>query len=133
MASFSSSLRRLLNPSTASSLPLRLRSFTSTARIMSIEESMRNKIQSAFKPTHLKIRNDSSKHAHHAAMAAQGGGNGETHFYIEVVSDDFSGKTQIARHRSINSLLSDEFASGLHALSLRTKTPAEVEKESAAR
>jgi len=51
---------------------------------MSIEDSMRNKIQSAFKPTHLKIRNDSSKHAHHAAMAAQGGGNGETRKYFET-------------------------------------------------
>ena len=33
--------------------------------------------------------------------------------------------------RAINSLLKDEFDRGLHALSLRAKTPAEVEKEAA--
>lgn len=43
-----------------------------------IEASMRAKLQEALKPATLNIRNDSAKHAHHAAMAAQGGGNGET-------------------------------------------------------
>lgn len=41
-------------------------------------------------------------------------------------------KPSIARHRAINSLLSPEFEQGLHALSLRAKTPAEVEKEGGA-
>lgn len=71
----------------------------------------------------------SSKHAHHAAMVAQGGGSGETHFFVEIVSKAFEGKTQIARHRAINALMKDEFDQGLHALSLRTKTPAEYERE----
>lgn len=31
------------------------------------------------------------------------------------------------RHRMIYAALSDEFAAGLHALSLKTKTPAEVQ------
>ena len=71
----------------------------------------------------------SSKHAHHAAMVAQGGGSGETHFFVEIVAKAFEGKTQIARHRAINALMKDEFDQGLHALSLRTKTPAEYERE----
>ncbi|CAO1616893.1 unnamed protein product [Sympodiomycopsis kandeliae] len=96
---------------------------------MTIESSMRSKLTEKFQPQTLNIRNDSSKHAHHAAMVAQGGGNGETHFFIDIVSEAFAGQTQIARHRAINGLLADEFASGLHALSLRTKTPAEIEKE----
>jgi stress-induced morphogen len=58
-------------------------------------------------------------------MAAQGGGNGETHFYVHVVSDKFAGMPQIKRHRAVNALLAAEFERGLHALSLRTKTWAE--------
>ena len=87
---------------------------------------MRTKLVAEFGPEcRVDIRNDSSKHAHHAAMAAQGGGNGETHFYVHVVSDKFQGMTQIKRHRAVNALLQAEFERGLHALSLRTKTWAE--------
>lgn len=47
-----------------------------------------------------------------------------------MVSPAFKGKTPIARHRMVNSLLKDEFDNhGLHALSLRLKTPEEWEKE----
>ncbi len=61
-------------------------------------------------------------------MAAQGGGNGETHFFVHVISDKFQGMTQIKRHRAVNALLQGEFERGLHALSLRTKTWAEEGK-----
>jgi BolA protein len=43
-----------------------------------------------------------------------------------VVSAEFEGKTAVARHRLIYAALSDELAAGLHALSLVTKTPAEM-------
>lgn len=49
-------------------------------------------------------------------------------FAVAIVSSAFEGKTQIARHRLVNSLLKDEFDAGLHALSLRLKTPKEWEK-----
>merc|ERR1711974_580241 len=77
-------------------------------QVMSVEESIRRKLTSAFGPVHLYIRNDSSKHAHHAAMVAQGGGSGETHFFVEMVSAAFQGKPHIARHRAVNSLLAPE-------------------------
>jgi BolA protein len=48
-----------------------------------------------------------------------------------VVSGAFAGKSQIARHRLVNSLLKDEFDAGLHALSLRLKTPEEWAREAA--
>lgn len=51
-------------------------------------------------------------------------------FAVAIVSSAFAGKTQIARHRLVNSLLKDEFDNmGLHALSLRLKTPEEWEGE----
>lgn len=51
-------------------------------------------------------------------------------FAVSLVSNAFTGKTQIARHRLVNGLLKDEFDNhGLHALSLRLKTPEEWERE----
>lgn len=56
------------------------------------------------------------------------GGGSETHFAVAVVSDAFDGQRQLQRHRTINSALSEELASGLHALEIRAQTPAEVAK-----
>lgn len=62
-------------------------------------------------------------------MVAQGGGSGETHFFIDAVSPSFGGQAQLARHRRINALMKQQFDEGLHALSLRLKTPEEDGKE----
>jgi len=91
-----------------------------------MEASIRLKLTSLLKPTVLTITNDSWRHKHHTAMKESGGGNGETHFSVEVVSDEFNGKKTIQRHRMINNTLAEEFQSGLHALSLNTKTTEEV-------
>ncbi|SJX61568.1 uncharacterized protein SRS1_12571 [Sporisorium reilianum f. sp. reilianum] len=117
------------SPSSSSSMSGQTRGYATSAaaaKPTSMESSMRTKLEAEFGPeVEITIRNDSSKHAHHAAMAAQGGGNGETHFYVHVISDKFAGMTQIKRHRAVNALLQREFDRGLHALSLRTKTWAE--------
>jgi stress-induced morphogen len=53
-----------------------------------------------------------------------------TDFAVHMVAPAFSGKTPIARHRLVNALLKDEFDNmGLHALSLRLKSPEEWQKE----
>ncbi|KAN0064881.1 BolA domain UV induced protein Uvi31 [Thecaphora frezii] len=114
-----------------SSTPSGVRAFSTSRSAPAptgVEASMRSKIERAFGPAEINIRNDSNKHAHHAAMAAQGGGNGETHFFVEIISDAFEGMAQIKRHRAVNALMADEFERGLHALSLRTKTRKEVER-----
>lgn len=112
-----------------SSMSGQTRGYATSSKPTSMESAMRTKLEAEFGPqVQVHIRNDSSKHAHHAAMAAQGGGNGETHFYVHVVSDKFQGMTQIKRHRAVNALLQSEFDRGLHALSLRTKTWAEEAK-----
>ncbi|KAI0745735.1 bola-like protein [Earliella scabrosa] len=92
-----------------------------------VEDSIRNKLTELLRPSQLEITNDSWQHRHHAPMRAAGGGSGETHFTVHVVSDQFQGKSTMQRHRMIYAALSDEFAEGLHALSLKTKTPAEVQ------
>ena len=52
----------------------------------------------------------------------------ETHFTVLAVSEKFQKLTRIARHRMVNALVTDEFNTGLHALSLHLYTPEEWEK-----
>ncbi|EJU04551.1 bola-domain-containing protein [Dacryopinax primogenitus] len=93
-----------------------------------VEEAIRTKLTTLLSPTSLNIQNDSWKHRHHAPMKAIGGGDGETHFNVQVVSTEFEGKSTMARHRMIYAALAEEMEAGLHALSLSTKTPKEMEK-----
>ncbi|OQD83187.1 hypothetical protein PENANT_c018G04325 [Penicillium antarcticum] len=103
------------------------------ASMTPLEDAMRDKasfsIAHAFTPSTLIIRNDSHKHAHHAAM--EGSTSKETHFHVTIVSDSFEKKMQPARHRMVYALFKEEMAreGGLHALQLKTKTPAEEQRE----
>ncbi|KAJ5121024.1 uncharacterized protein N7515_008985 [Penicillium bovifimosum] len=111
-------------------IPRRL--FSASARMASttpLEDVMRDKIAHAFTPSKLQIRNDSHLHAHHAAMA--GSVSRETHFHVTIVSDAFESKMQAARHRMVYALFKEEMAreGGLHALQLKTQTPAEEQHE----
>ncbi|ORY43590.1 bola-like protein-domain-containing protein [Leucosporidium creatinivorum] len=92
-----------------------------------LETTIHEKITAAFNPVHLSISNDSAAHRHHAPMRAQGGGNGETHFTVQLVSERFEGLRAIARHRLVNDTLKQEFADGLHALVIKAKSPKEWE------
>jgi len=96
-----------------------------------VETSMRSKLAALLSPVDLAIQNDSWKHRHHSAMQNVED-NTETHFSVSVVSEAFKGKTTMQRHRMIYAALSEEFTSkGLHALSLKTKTPEEIEAAAA--
>jgi BolA protein len=74
------------------------------------------------RPTELKIVDESHLHAGHAGSRE----GGETHFRIDVVSEAFTGKSRVARHRMVNELLADAFGrDGLHALAIRARAPGE--------
>ncbi|GAA5836965.1 hypothetical protein JCM11251_004460 [Rhodosporidiobolus azoricus] len=92
-----------------------------------VEMAIRDKLTAALSPSSLIISNDSHLHRHHAPMRAVGGGNGESHFTVQVVSDKFEGLRMIQRHRLVNETLKGEFEAGLHALSIKAKSPKEVE------
>ncbi|BBP43220.1 BolA family protein [Thiosulfativibrio zosterae] len=48
----------------------------------------------------------------------------DCNFAVEVVCACFEGKSPIQRHRMVNDIFKDDFASGaLHALSIKTRTP----------
>ena len=53
---------------------------------------------------------------------------GETHFKVIVVSNAFEGMKPLERHRAVNELLADELQSGVHALSIQTKTEKQYSK-----
>ena len=74
-----------------------------------------------FAPTILQVTDDSHRHAGHSGARAEG----ETHYSLTVVSDRFTGVGRIARHRLVNEALAEEFAVGLHALSLTLRAPGE--------
>ena len=47
------------------------------------------------------------------------------HFFATIVSDEFDGKTRIARHQRVYAALGDRMREQIHALSMKTLTPAE--------
>lgn len=77
----------------------------------------------ALVPLHMEIENES--HMHSVPPGS------ETHFKVLVVSAAFEGKSRIDRQRMINDLLKEELKSGLHALTQKTLTPTEWEKQKA--
>ncbi|KAK7349472.1 hypothetical protein VNO77_06863 [Canavalia gladiata] len=84
---------------------------------------IREKLEKELNPVELQVEDVSYQHAGHAGAR---GGDGETHYNLKVVSEEFEGKSLVKRHRLIYSLLQEELQSGLHALSIVAKTPSEV-------
>ncbi len=93
-----------------------------------IADRITKKLREALAPIVLEVIDESRKHAGHAhAMSRVGAaeGAGETHFRIKVVSESFTGKSRIERHRTIAGLLSAELAERVHALAIEAKAPGE--------
>ena len=51
------------------------------------------------------------------------------HLEAVVISDQFEGLSMIAQHRLVMNCLKEKFATSLHALSLKTYTPDQWERE----
>lgn len=54
------------------------------------------------------------------------------HFFATIVSAGFEGKSRVARHQSVYKALGDRMRELIHALSMKTLTPAEWTLSSAA-
>ena len=76
-------------------------------------------LQAELRPTRLEIRDDSAAHAGHV------GGGGMGHFRVRIVSEAFSGKSLVERHRMVHDALAKLLETDVHALSLVTKAPDE--------
>jgi BolA protein len=86
-----------------------------------VADAIRSKLEQAFEPELLEVIDDSSRHAGHAG-AREGG---ESHFNVVIVSAAFQGLSRVERQRRINAALKDQFAAGLHALSIKAAAPGE--------
>jgi len=73
------------------------------------------KLSDALKPNHLEVINES--YMHNVPKGA------EKHFKVIVVSEQFTGKPLIKRHRLVNDILKEELSTSVHALSIIAKTP----------
>lgn len=86
-----------------------------------VEDRIRSKLEAAFTPLRLEILDDSAKHSGHAG-AREGG---ESHFSVFIVSQRFEGLNRVARQRLVNAALAEDLAGPVHALALKTLSPAE--------
>jgi acid stress-induced BolA-like protein IbaG/YrbA len=55
-------------------------------------------------------------------------GDDGVHFEALVVHEAFQGKLPLARHRMVYSCLGDKMGGEIHALALKTLTPAEAQR-----
>ena len=85
---------------------------------MSNIEKIRQQLAS-LAPESLEIVDESSKHAGHEG--AKSGG----HYQMTIVSHQFQGKTNMARHRMVYAALSGMMHKEIHALSIKAYTPEE--------
>ncbi|MCU0765939.1 MAG: BolA/IbaG family iron-sulfur metabolism protein [Gammaproteobacteria bacterium] len=84
---------------------------------MSVQQSIEAKLGTWFAPLHLEVVNES--HMHSVPPGS------ESHFRVTVVSEAFTGRRLVERHRAVNEALAVELAGPVHALALHTLTPEE--------
>ncbi len=85
---------------------------------MQTSDKMRELLQT-LQPQSIEIIDDSALHAGHAG-ASEGG-----HYRLTIVSAQFEGRKTMERHRMVYAALASLMQSGIHALNISAKTPAE--------
>ena len=85
--------------------------------VMTIKTTLNERLQERFTPTLLDVVNESAMH-----NVPPGS---ESHFKVTLVSDQFAGMRQVARHQAVYGAVSDLMTQGIHALALHTYTPDE--------
>jgi BolA protein len=94
-----------------------------TAAPMSSEErarSIRTRLERHLAPIRLEIRDDRAKHVGHAG-AREGG-----HFHVDIVSEEFRGRSLLERHRLVYQALGELVGTQIHALAVTAHTPEEI-------
>jgi len=79
------------------------------------------KLTEAFAPQSREVLDESHQHEGHAGHRP----GGQTHYRVYIVSEAFTGKTRLERHRMINQLLANELSEGVHALAIHAAAPGE--------
>lgn len=87
---------------------------------MTVELTIRKKLEAAFTPAELEVVNESHLHSGHAGSP----GTGHSHFRVRIVAEAFRGQSRVACHREVNDVLADLLKRDVHALALTTAAPA---------
>jgi BolA protein len=78
------------------------------------------RLEAAFSPSHLQVKDQSHLHAGHA-----GARDGMGHFEATIIADAFAGKSRIERHRLVYAALGSMMQSDIHALKINAYSPDE--------
>lgn len=89
---------------------------------MSVADSIRDKLTASFSPAHLELVDESALHAGHAGARPEG----ESHFRLMIVAEQFNGRGRLERQRMIYHALGDLMSTDIHALSIKALTPDEA-------
>ncbi|MCJ9428141.1 BolA family protein [Kordiimonas marina] len=78
------------------------------------------KLTEALAPVELAVIDESERHRGHGGYRE----GGESHFRVEITSQAFEGKSRLERQRMVMSVLKEELAGPVHALSVKADLPA---------
>ena len=79
------------------------------------ESTIYKKLNKKFKPSILKVENESHLHQHHA----QSPKNGNSHFSVTIKANFFKNLNRLDGQRKIYEVLKNEMSQGIHALRIR--------------
>lgn len=82
---------------------------------------LQSRLESAFSPQHLAIKDDSARHAGHS------GHGGGSHYRVTIVAGAFAGRSLLARHRLVYEAVDEVMGNEVHALSIKAYAPQEYQ------
>lgn len=88
--------------------------------MVSTIELIRQKL-AVLDPERIEIMDESARHAGHEGAKSGGG-----HYFLTIVSREFSGKSTLIRHRLVYTVLKEMMHKDIHALSVKAYTPEEI-------
>lgn len=84
-------------------------------------EQIRQRLTDSLAPMELDVVDEGHKHVGH-----EGAKDGRGHFCVRIVSNAFSGKAPLQRHRLVYQALGSMMTTDIHALSVEAKTEEEA-------
>lgn len=81
---------------------------------MTVGDEIRARLEAAFVPRRLEVRDDSERHRGHAGWRE----GGQTHFSVTLVADRFAPMSRLERHRAVHDALGRDLLARIHALAL---------------
>lgn len=90
---------------------------------MSVMDEIRDRLQ-GLAPHSIEIIDDSHLHAGHAGARSGGG-----HYRLAIVSDQFAGKSKVARHQMVYGALGELMRTRIHALAIQAMTADEAHSQ----